>query len=107
MLMTRAQYESVIDLLGVSATYTHVKSGVQVTIPKVGIRTNSTNEALVNAYGVGSKTITVKASSLVTQPEKFDAMLINNERMVVEAVTLVHEPSSGNIIGYRCYIKGK
>lgn len=107
MLMSQDQYESVIDVLGVSATYTHIKSGVVVAIEKVGIRTNSTNEALVNAYGVGSKTITVKASSLATTPEKFDAMLINNERMVIEAVTVVHEPGTGKVIGFRCFVKGK
>lgn len=105
--MTRVQYESIIDTLGVSAIFTHIKSNIQVKIAKVGIRTNSTNEALVNAYGVGSKVITVKATSLQTPPEKFDYVLINNERMVLEAVTLVHEPGTGDIIGYRCFIKGK
>jgi hypothetical protein len=107
MLMTRAQYESVIDLLGVSAQFTHVKTQTQVQLAKVGIRTNSTNEALVNAYGVGSKTLTVKQSSLPFTPEKFDFMIVNNEKLVIEAVTLVHEPGSGDIIGFRCFVKGK
>jgi hypothetical protein len=49
----------------------------------------------------------VKATSLATTPEKFDAMLINDERMVIEAVTVVHEPGTGKIIGYRCFVKGK
>lgn len=106
-MLTRKEYETVIDTLGVAATFKHVKSGVEVSIDKVGIRTNSNNEALVNAYGVGSKTITIKASSLTAMPEKFDSMVINHEKIVIEAVTTVHEPNSGSIIGFRCFVLGK
>jgi hypothetical protein len=107
MLITREQYNSVIDALGVPAEYCHTKTQTKVSINKVGIATNKTNEALVNAYGVGSKTITIKQSSLSVTPEKFDYVIINSEKMVFEFVTSVLEPGTGVVIGFRCYVKGK
>jgi hypothetical protein len=106
-MLTRAHYNSVIDTLGVPAEYCHIKTQEKILINKVGISTNKSNEALVNAYGVGGKTITIKQSSLSMTPEKFDYVIINGEKMVFDFVTSVHEAGTGTVIGYRAYCVGK
>lgn len=109
--MNRAEYEFVINKVGVPAELHQAKPPKTVLpLDKVGIaspRRTTGDEELVNAYGVGVRIITIKESSVSFEPEKFDYVNIGMERLVFELVQPVREPGSGAVIGFRCIVKGK
>lgn len=107
--MNELQYRQLIDMLGVPCTFKQAKPPqVQIAIPKVGLASPKVTDPIVNAYGVGSRVVTIAAASLPgLAPEKFDSVLIQAERLVFEAVIPAHEPGTGKVIGWRCIVKGK
>ena len=101
----REQYERVIDTLGVPMQWTNTKSNTTRSV--VGGMKIATDEdlALVQSYGVGARVITIKASGLTVEPEKFDRFAVQDAVFVAESVAPVH--LNGSLIGFRIYIKGR
>ena len=96
----RGAFDTGVDLMGVPAVWTPV-NGADSSVT-VGFRTGS-DEAVINAYGVGTKILTFKASSGV--PAKFDTITVQSERYTVNDVNPVH--LNGFLVGYKLYVKGK
>lgn len=107
--MTKSEFDTVINTLGVPATHTMAKAPNTITaVPKLTIQgVGRAEEAIINAYGVTARQIVIKAASLLTPPEKFDVISIGSERHVIEAVMQKYETGSGDVMGYSCYCKGK
>jgi len=102
----KSQYNFTIDTLGTPMQWVHVKSGLTKTV-NAGMKIAGDNDAaLVQAYGVGARIITVKAIDFSTdKPEKFDKFVSGAETYIAEAVHPVH--LNAEVIGYRVYIKGR
>lgn len=102
----KSQYERVIDTLGVPMSWTHIKSGLTLSVIG-GIKIAGNEDiAIVNAYGIGARIITVKASSFpTTHPEKFDKFVVGSETYIIENVSPVH--FNGELVGYRVFTKGR
>jgi limonene-1,2-epoxide hydrolase len=107
--VNESQYRSVINRLGFPGTFEKVKPPhTRINIARIGQRALRPDDALVNSYGVGARIVTIAAADLPgVVPEKFDAVRIGDERIVFEHVEPAHEPGSGKVIGWRCYVKGK
>jgi hypothetical protein len=102
----RGEYEKLIDTLGIPLTWESAKQGSTAAIV-AGMRIASDqSDAIVNAYGVGARIITLKASSFpTTQPEKFDKFKTGSEVYVADTVVPVH--LNNELVGYRVYVRGK
>lgn len=98
----RQKYEQTIDTLGVPATIETVVGG-ETYDTTIGWRT-STDEELINAYGVGVKVATVKQSA-VPVVSKMDRIRVMNDRYTVDEVFPVY--LNDLLIGWRCVIRGK
>ena len=102
----KAEYDKAIDTLGVSATWTPVvQPGAPAAAPKavtVGFKI-TTDEVLINAYGVGARIITMKTAD--GNPAKFDQFVVQGERYTVDQVDTVF--LNGQALGHRCVIRGK
>jgi hypothetical protein len=102
----KAQYESVIDTLGVNVIWTQAKPPHANKAVTAGIKiAGNDDEALVQSLGVGARIFTMKASDFTTAPEKFDRLVVGTEAYTAEAVHPVHLNAA--LIGYRIYTKGK
>ena len=102
----RGAFTTAIDALGVPATWTQAKPPADTKNITVGFRTaGKDDQEIVAAYGIAAKIITMKAADFTTDPEKFDSLLIMNERYTLDAVMPVH--LNGAIIGYKAYARGK
>jgi hypothetical protein len=101
----KAQYDRTIDVLGVPMMWAEAKSAATASLV-AGLRIASDAEnAVVQAYGVGARIITIKAASLPQAPVKFDRFIMGGEVMVAEHVSPVH--LTGKLVGYRVYVKGR
>lgn len=98
----RSKYEYAIDTLGVPATVESVETGDAVQCV-VGFRSSS-DEALIAAYGVGVKIVTVKQKD-VAVVKKMDRVLVMDERYTINEVFPVH--LNDLLVGWRCVIRGK
>jgi hypothetical protein len=102
----KAGYDQVIDLLGSPVMWTQTKpprNTVQI-IAALKIADDS-DDAIVNAYGVGVRILTAKASDFIVPPVKFDSFAMGNEVYIAEAVHPVHLNNA--LVGYRVMVKGK
>lgn len=109
-MLNRAEYRKLITLVGLPMEFHQTKAPQRVIqLAKAGYATAKADSPIVNAYGVGSKIITVLESDMGgLVPEKFDYVVVNSaEKCVFEVVHPVHEPATGAVIGYRCFVKGK
>jgi len=73
-----------------------------------GIKTGGTDDSeLVNAYGVGTKILTIRKADLLATPKKFDQVHVvgTGERLTVSSVVDVH--LNGDLIAYKLIIAGK
>jgi len=107
--MMRAEFDQLINTLGVPAVLTRAKPPATVTnIQRVGFASISKqDQGLVNAYGLSGKVITVKAADCAgVAPLKFDVFMVGTERYVADTVNPLHEPGVGSVIGYKVYCKG-
>lgn len=98
----RGKYEFAIDTLGVPATVESVETGAAVDCI-VGFR-SSNDEALIAAYGVGVKVVTVKEKD-VAVVKKMDRVRVMDERYTINEVFPVH--LNDLLVGWRCVIRGK
>lgn len=107
--MNANQYALAIQMLGIPATVTHTKDATVKNVPKVGVaNARRVNDlAIINEYGVNARIITVLAADVPFILEKFDVVELSGERLVLDGVIPVHEPKTGNIIGYRGFVRGK
>jgi hypothetical protein len=102
----KAQYERVIDTLGVSAVFKHTATGVTSNIVCGSRIAGDKDDAIVNAYGIGALIFTLKALDFTaTPPLKFDLLTIGSETYVIDHVSPVH--LNGSVFGYRCFVRGK
>jgi hypothetical protein len=107
-MLTVLEFIQLREVLGIPITYTTAKPPVVVKNLKAIVQpVNSRDEALVNSYGVGAKTIQILASDLPIAPLKFDTVLCQNERMVIDTVVTQNTRGTGAISFYLCYVKGK
>lgn len=107
-MWTAKEYALLIDTLGVPAKlhYTKLPADV-VSLAKIGFATVSKqDDAIINAYGVGARIITIKASDVTRAPIKFDRIEVGSEFYTIDTVTNVHLPGTGTVVGYRCFAKG-
>jgi hypothetical protein len=101
----QAATEAVVDTLGVPATWTQTKSPNATADVVVGFRTlGYADEALINAYGIGAKVLTIKVSA-VAVVDKFDRITVGPETYTIDAVMPVH--LNGVHLFHKCYVKGK
>lgn len=97
---------TLIDTIGVPASLQVSKTGAVVSLRRVGFASvGRMEEALVNAYGVTGKVITVKAAD--AEPVRLDRIVVLGESYTIDAVNPIHAPGSGTVVAYRCYVKGK
>ncbi len=102
----RSSYERVIDTLGVQVTWTQAKTPHNSKSVVAGMKIAGVqDDAIVQAYGVGARIMTLKASDFPTPPEKFDRLAVDSEVYTAEAVQPVHLNAA--LVGYKIYIKGK
>ena len=96
-----------LDALGSPCHYVNVKSSNTLDIV-AGFKTAGVrDEAIVNAYGVGAKIITVKASDFTTPPEKFDTFQFDGNNETYKADTVNPKHIGAEVVFYTIYIKGK
>jgi hypothetical protein len=100
-----AAFNQAIGVLGIPAYIISAKTSVRIDLPSVGFASmGKQDEALVNAYGVAAKVITIRADQIANIPEKFDTMFIGAERFVLAGVHPIY--CGPAVIGYKCYAKG-
>lgn len=102
----RREYERTVRRLGVPASVTSVKTSTTTSGIQVGIAGTGQEIALVNEYGVGSRIVTILAADVPFTVAKFDVVEVAGERLVLDFVRLVHEPGSGDVMGYRGIVRG-
>jgi hypothetical protein len=102
----RAALSNALALLATPAVWTQAKPPHATKNIEVGIKTASArDEAIINAYGVGAKVITFKASDFPQPPEQFDQLVIGGETLVLADV---HPANVGNIVQtWKGYVRGK
>jgi len=102
----KAQYERTIDTLGATMIWTQAKPPNNNKAIVAGMKIASDQDtALVQAYGVGARVITVKASDFPVAPEKFDRLVCGTEAYTAEAVHPVHLNAA--LVGYKIFVKGR
>ena len=95
----RRGFKEAISILGTNATF----KGNAVTL---GFKTAGVkDEEVVNAYGVGSKIITIDIDTINVIPKKFDFIHIDSNKYVFEAVHPIY--LSDKQIGWKAFVKGK
>ena len=97
----KAAWEQTIDTLGVPCKFMSKTSGTVNCV--AGFKTTR-DEEIVNAYGIGSKVITIRAMD-VPEVTKLDRCEIGPERYTFDAVMPVH--LNDQLIGWRCVVKGR
>jgi len=108
-MITKATWSIPIDTLGVPAEFHQVKApNAVVALPKVGLSTVSKEDSqLIQSIGFGGKILTVKASDMgTTVPVKFDTIKVHGKLLVLDSVQEVLEPGTGDLMGWRCFVKG-
>ena len=102
----QAAFANAFGLLSTPAVWTQAKPPHATKNIEVGIKTASVrDEAIINAYGVGAKIITMKASDFTTPPEQFDQIAIGGETYVLADV---HSSVIGNVVQFhKGYVRGK
>jgi hypothetical protein len=108
-MLTVNEWRIPIDLLGVPAEFHQTKvPNAVINLPKVGLSTVSKEDSqLIQSIGFGGRIITVKLSDMgATVPVKFDMIKVHNKQLVLDSVQEVLEPGTGNLMGWRCFVKG-
>jgi hypothetical protein len=99
-------HRTIIQTLGVPAVWKQAKPPQQTATAVVGFKSVGPNEAeIVNAYGIEAKILTIAAGDTPVAPEKFDTFEVNGETFVAQSAQAVH--LNGQVIGYRCLVKGR
>jgi hypothetical protein len=107
-MLTVKEFTQLRGVLGVPIMFTSAKPP-SVTKDLIAIvqPINSRDEGLINAYGVGAKTIQILAADLPIAPLKFDTVMSQGERLVIDTVVPQNTRGTGVICFYLCYVKGK
>jgi len=101
-----AAFNQAIGALGLPASIQYAKGQPNKTIPQVGFASVSkTDEALVNAYGVAAKVITIRVTDVTTPPSKFDIVTIGTEKFTLADAHPIHCGTA--VIGWKCYSTGR
>lgn len=101
-----AAFNQAIGALGLPASIHYAKGQPDKSIPQVGFASVSkTDEALVNAYGVAAKVITIRFGDVTTPPSKFDIVTIGGEDFTLADAHPIHCGTA--VIGWKCYSMGK
>jgi len=101
-----AAFNQAIGALGLPASIHYAKGQPDKSIPQVGFASVSkTDEALVNAYGVAAKVITVRAGDVVTPPSKFDIITVGAEKFTLADAHPIHCGTA--VIGWKCFSTGR
>jgi hypothetical protein len=102
----QAAFANAFGLLSTPAVWTQAKPPHATKNINVGIKTASArDEAVINAYGIGAKILTFKASEFTTLPEQFDQITIGGETYVLADV---HSANVGNVVlHFKGYVRGK
>jgi hypothetical protein len=107
-MLTPQEFTQLREVLGVPVTFTSAKPpSVTKNLKAIVQPINSRDEGLINSYGVGAKTIQILASDLSIAPLKFDTVMCQNERLVIDTVVNQYVRGNGSISFYLCYVKGK
>lgn len=107
--MQASEFAMLLQVTGRPVTFHQIKPPQAVTNVRAIVQSNiKSSEAIVNAYGVGGRTIQIAANALPTPPEKFDIVTdANGERWVLELVVPKHAEGSGAVVSYTCFSKGR
>ena len=107
-MLTIKEFRALLSMTGEPVNFTTTKEPVQsLSIYAIVQPVNARDEALINSYGVGSKSIQICALDIPVQPVKFDVVLCRGERLVIDTVVPQHTRSNGLLCFYLCYVKGK
>lgn len=109
MSFQKVMWEGNINRHGVPAVFKQVKPpSVEIEIDHVGWSTvNKEDSQLIQAIGFGARIITIKASSMTgIAPSKFDTLVVAGVPYVADTVNPVLEPGTGNLLGWRVFVRG-
>lgn len=83
--------QTLLGLVGIDAVWNELAAPNRTVNLRVGVRTvGSEDEALVNAYGIGAKLLTVNGIDLPVAPVKFDTFTIDGVVFVADSVLPVY-----------------
>jgi hypothetical protein len=103
--MARA-FSMTINTLGAPMKWVQAKAPKATAEIIAGFRAVGVRDvALVNAYGVEAKIITVRAGTTPVPPAKFDSFEVAGEVYVAQAVHEVH--ANERLLGYKLFCKGR
>jgi|GEM_PF-4040216 len=107
--MTRRGLQLLIQALGQSATHIQAKApNVETVVPRMlSQSTSKATESIVQAYGVNGREFVLLVTALPQAPERFDAIVTGDERYALDTVIPLHEEGTGELMGWRCFAKGK
>jgi hypothetical protein len=99
-------FANAFGLLSTPAVWTQTKAPHATKSLEVGIKTaGPKDEAIINAYGVNAKIITMAAKDFTDPPEQFDQLVIGGEVLVLADV---HPSNIGNtVVFWKGYVRGK
>jgi len=104
---TKASLLQVLDDLSSPCLFTSVKAqttlNIQAGFKTAGVR----DEAITNAYGIGAKIITVKASDFTTAPERYDQFKFTGNEEVYKADAVHPKHIGAEVVFYTIYVRGK
>lgn len=103
-----SRWEQTVDELGVPALLSSTKNLWADKQTIIGIKTAGFGEdEIVNAYGVGTRIITIKGSDFIATkgPQKYDTVtLVHGEKLSLAAVFPID--LRGARLGYKAYVSG-
>lgn len=107
-MLTVKEFTQLRGVLGVPISFASAKPpSVTKDLTAIVQPINSRDEGLINAYGVGAKTIQILAADLPIAPLKFDTVTSQGERLVIDTVVPQNTRGTGTICFFLCYVKGK
>lgn len=107
-MLTIDEFRQLLAAVGEPVTFTSAQNpGLSTNISAIVQPVNGRDEGIINAYGVGARTIQIAAPDLPSPPIKFDTVLSQGERLVIDTVIAQHARGTGAVSSYICYVKGK
>lgn len=107
-MLTVQEFKQLLSVVGEPVVYTCAKDEmITASINAIVQPINARDEGLINAYGVGSKTVQIAVGDTPIAPVKFDTILTQNERLVLDTVITQHTRGTGTPSYYICYVRGK
>lgn len=107
-MLTIQEFRKLLAAVGEPVTLSPAKQpGQSYNLKAIIQPVSGRDEAIINAYGVGARTIQIAAPDLPAPPLKFDTVTSQGEKIVIDTVIAQHARGTGAVSSYLCYVKGK